>query len=298
MHYYPHNIGDFNNGTRHLTRVERSVYRDAIEMYYDTEEPLPAGDFNRLARLLLCTTKDEKDALQLVLDEFFTLSDGVYIHSRCEHEIEKYRSNSTAKAKAGKASAEARKNRASTPVEHVLNSVEQNKNYELVNNNQEQKKELPEGKTAAPKKQKEELDYSVWPEQPSKQLFDDWKKVRKAKRAVITQTVIDDFGEEFRKAANFGYSVDDCLRLAVTKGWQGFKFNWMQNEIGRGVGGGSNQQFNRSGGKQGTLDPDDTSWIERVWPESPAGGQSVEPGVQVIEGDFSCVEGGVQRPRD
>jgi uncharacterized protein YdaU (DUF1376 family) len=293
MHFYPHNIPDFNNATRHLTRVERSVYRDAIEVYYDTESPLPASDFNRLARLLLCTTKEEKEALELVLGEFFTLSDGVYYHSRCDYEIEKYRSNSTAKAKAGKASAEARKNRSKSPVEHALNSVEQNKNYELINNNQEiviTPKSAKQDKPA--KKQKEELDYSVWPDQPDNKLFDDWKKVRKAKRAVITQTVIDDFGEEFRKAEKFGYSVNDCLRLAVTKGWQGFKFNWMQNEISKGVTGGAHKQTNQQCG----LDPDDTSWADRVFGTgSPTGNPAVESGVQVIEGDFSSVGGGNPR---
>ena len=52
MHYYQHNIADFNNATRHLTRVERSLYRDMIEMYYDKEQPLPL-DENQLFRRVL-----------------------------------------------------------------------------------------------------------------------------------------------------------------------------------------------------------------------------------------------------
>ena len=28
MNFYQHHIGDFNNATRHLTRLERSIYRD------------------------------------------------------------------------------------------------------------------------------------------------------------------------------------------------------------------------------------------------------------------------------
>ena len=50
MHYYSHNIGDFNNSTRHLTRVERSLYRDLIELYYDSEQPLQSVDRAKLAR--------------------------------------------------------------------------------------------------------------------------------------------------------------------------------------------------------------------------------------------------------
>lgn len=52
MNFYPHHIGDFNNATRHLTRVERSVYRDLIELYYDTECPLN-NDLEKLFRRAL-----------------------------------------------------------------------------------------------------------------------------------------------------------------------------------------------------------------------------------------------------
>ena len=39
MNYYQHHIGDFNNATRHLSLVERAIYRDLLDMYYDTEQP-------------------------------------------------------------------------------------------------------------------------------------------------------------------------------------------------------------------------------------------------------------------
>ena len=108
MNYYQHHIGDFNNATRHLTRVERSLYRDLIELYYDKEQPL-TGDIKNLSRLVLAVNDDEKEALNVVLDDFFILKDGFYYNSRCESELVKYKANSSAKAKAGKASAEARR---------------------------------------------------------------------------------------------------------------------------------------------------------------------------------------------
>ena len=127
MNYYPHHIGDFNNATRYLTRVERALYRDAIELYYDTESVLTL-DFDKLCRKLLASTDDEKIALQLVLDDFFTKTDDGYFHDRCNQEIEKYRSNTSNKAKAGIASALARQQK-STPVKQVFN--------EPITNNQE-----------------------------------------------------------------------------------------------------------------------------------------------------------------
>lgn len=119
MNYYPHHIGDFNNATRYLTRVERSLYREAIELYYDTESVLTL-DFDKLCRKLLVGTDDEKIALKIVLDDFFTKTDDGYFHDRCNQEIEKYRSNTSNKAKAGIASALARQQKA-TPVQQVFN---------------------------------------------------------------------------------------------------------------------------------------------------------------------------------
>lgn len=75
------------------------------------------------------------------------------------------------------------------------------------------------------------LDYSAWGE-PDQQIFNDWIALRKSKRAKITQTVIDGFTSEFRKAEPFGFTVTDCLRCAVVAGWQGFKFEWMKNQMG------------------------------------------------------------------
>ena len=109
MHYYDHNIKDFNNATRHLTRVERSLYRDLIELYYDDEQPIDASSFDRLARKVQAHSNEEKEALQYILDEFFFLVDGVYRNTRCDREIENYRAVNSAKSKAGKASAESRR---------------------------------------------------------------------------------------------------------------------------------------------------------------------------------------------
>ena len=124
MHFYNHNIGDFNNSTRHLTRVERSLYRDLIELYYDTEQPLQSVDFDRLAKRVLAQTTEELDALAYVLEEFFLNANDVYIHPRCDFEIFKYHRNTSAKAKAGIASAKARQTKRqqdSTGVEQTLN---------------------------------------------------------------------------------------------------------------------------------------------------------------------------------
>lgn len=88
MFYYRHHIGDFNHATRHLSRVERLIYRDLLDVYYDTEKPLPV-EIDRLAKIALVPKKEMKE-LENVLSEFFTLTDDGYQHGRCDHEIAEF----------------------------------------------------------------------------------------------------------------------------------------------------------------------------------------------------------------
>ncbi|MBH0095948.1 YdaU family protein [Psychrobacter sp. NZS113] len=99
MHYYPHHIADFNNATRHLGRLERSIYRDCIEMYYDTESPLDGTDLERLQRRLLCHSDAEKVALDFILNEFFEEEGGIYMNGRCDREIATYKARDKEAAK-------------------------------------------------------------------------------------------------------------------------------------------------------------------------------------------------------
>jgi len=89
MNYYPHHIGDFNQATRHLNRVERSIYRDLIELYYDKESPI-FNDIELICKKAIANTEEECIAVQCILTEFFILKGDYYHHFRCDIEIEKY----------------------------------------------------------------------------------------------------------------------------------------------------------------------------------------------------------------
>ncbi|MGL4573852.1 MAG: YdaU family protein [Burkholderiaceae bacterium] len=94
MNHYPFHIGDFRGATRHLTTVERALYRELIDMYYDTERPLPSDDLQMLERKLLCRADEEKAALKAVLAEFFVLQDDGYHNERCDAEITLFKAKS------------------------------------------------------------------------------------------------------------------------------------------------------------------------------------------------------------
>ncbi len=123
MHHYPHNIGDFDKATRHLTRIERSIYRDLIELYYDTEQIL-TPEVATICRRVLARTDEELTAVEQVLNEFFIKTPTGWYHQRCEAELDKYRANSSQQAKAGKASAAARALKAKQALDGISTGVE------------------------------------------------------------------------------------------------------------------------------------------------------------------------------
>ena len=92
MNFYAFHIGDYASATRHLSWLEDAAYRRLIDIYYVREEPLPA-DLRQVYRLAVASTDDHRRAVDVVLDEFFNLTDEGYVHLRCEREI--YRSLNT-----------------------------------------------------------------------------------------------------------------------------------------------------------------------------------------------------------
>jgi uncharacterized protein YdaU (DUF1376 family) len=107
MNYYEHHIGDYAEATSHLTFVEDAAYSRLIRKYYATERPLPS-DIKHVQRLINARTRDERNAVALVLNEFFILKDDGWHQARCDHEIARYKD----KQSKAKRSAETRWNSA------------------------------------------------------------------------------------------------------------------------------------------------------------------------------------------
>lgn len=70
------------------------------------------------------------------------------------------------------------------------------------------------------------FDFSSWPQKPSEDVFADWVKARASAKKPLTQGAIDYVASELHKAVAAGMSVDECLRVTLGEGWQGFKFEW------------------------------------------------------------------------
>lgn len=85
MFYYQHHIGDYLKHTAHLTPLEDIAYRRLLDVYYDTETPIPT-DIPQVSRRL----RIDSATVQLVLDEYFQLTEEGYRNKRADAEIAAY----------------------------------------------------------------------------------------------------------------------------------------------------------------------------------------------------------------
>jgi len=90
MNYIEFHIGDYAEATAHLTFVEDAAYLRMLRKYYSTEKPLPA-DLKAVQRLVSARTKEEREAVETVLNEFFTLQDDGWHNGRCDAEIARFK---------------------------------------------------------------------------------------------------------------------------------------------------------------------------------------------------------------
>lgn len=130
MHYYQHHIGDFIKDTANLDDHQLATYLRLLWAYYDTELPV-TGDIEDIA---FAMRSDEK-TVRLLLRHYFVEQDDGWHHSRCDRELEKYR---TKKDKA-RNSASARWNNAKAMRTHTECNADASvfdANQEPITNNQ------------------------------------------------------------------------------------------------------------------------------------------------------------------
>ena len=93
MNYYSHNIGDYLIDTAHLSILEDGCYRRLMDRYYATEKTLPSNEIS-LFRLIRAHSEEERNAIVIVLNEFFILTEAGWTHKRCDKEINAYQDKS------------------------------------------------------------------------------------------------------------------------------------------------------------------------------------------------------------
>lgn len=99
MNYYERHLGDYAKDTAHLSMIEHGAYDLLLDRYYATEQGIPQDQAHRVTR---ARTKEEKAAVDTVLNEFFKLIDGVWRNKRADEEIIKAQAKIKAAQENGK----------------------------------------------------------------------------------------------------------------------------------------------------------------------------------------------------
>lgn len=228
-------IGDWLKKTVHLADTEKAVYLALLCRYYDTEEPIPAAEIYRIA---MARTPEQRTAVDYVLDEFFLLDGDSWRQTRCDEEIELYQ----VRSEKAKASARVRWDKskdanamrthtgrnANASSEHSDRMPPSNapamltNNHEPLTTNQETNIPKPGSRRKPALGADALIALGV-----GQQVAADFMTHRKAKKAPITQTVLDGIVAEGQLA---GWPIELVLRTMILRNWQGFKAKWVQDE--------------------------------------------------------------------
>jgi uncharacterized protein YdaU (DUF1376 family) len=247
VNYYEHHIGDYAEATAHLSFVEDAAYSRCIRKYYATERALPA-DIKDVQRLVGARSRDERQAVETVLQEFFTLEADGWHQKRCDADITRYRE----KQGKARASANARWSNANACRTHAernaTDECERNANAsethdgrnahqtpDTSNQEKEEKTKTPRKRGAAARLVPVE---TLIAEGVSPQHASDWLTARARKSLPLTPTAWEQTKEEARKA---GLTVPDAIKAAAGNGWAGFKASWVKLDSRTGAPVGVDQ---------------------------------------------------------
>ena len=214
MHYYQFNIGDYKSHTEHLSEMEDLTYRRMLDWYYLHEKPFPC-DYGEIARLI--RMRSHIDCIAVVLHEFFEVTEDGWIHHRANAEIAKAGDKSTKASQSAKArwSKKSNKNKDLSDDANALRTQSES--------NATQDTEHITQDTIHKKK----ATVVATPPGVSEIVWQDFVKHRKAKKAQITQTVIDGIAKEAAKA---GWTLEDAMRETIVRNWQSFKADWVADK--------------------------------------------------------------------
>lgn len=231
MNYYSHNIGDYAQATMHLSLVEDAIYSRLLRRYYAEEAPI-VDDVQQVCRWVGARSEEEREAVNLVLREFFSLEDGYWHNKRADEEIAAYQSKSAKAASSAAKRWGSNANHKQTECEGNASAMpthtEGNANQEPITNNQETKERPPtprkRGRSDSPPGLTViDLQARGVPQNVATEFL----AIRNRKRAPLTELALAGIQREADKA---GMPLGQALQTCVERGWQGFDAAWVQNQ--------------------------------------------------------------------
>ena len=91
MHFVNHNFTDIDFETKHMSRIEKTIYFDLRSLYLSEEKPIDGSDMELLQRRLSVADDDEKEALAFVLKDKFSKAGKYYKRAAWDKILKDYK---------------------------------------------------------------------------------------------------------------------------------------------------------------------------------------------------------------
>jgi len=139
MHYYKKNIGDYSKKAGRLSMLQHGAYNLLIDSCYDRER------FPTLEEAIEWTwasSSEEIEAVEFVLNRFFSLDFGVYVQQHIQEDLDKYHANSATNRRIA-LDREAKRRQKSTKRERPVNEAPPNQEPRTTNHEPVTNKKTP-----------------------------------------------------------------------------------------------------------------------------------------------------------
>lgn len=225
--WMPLYIADYLADTTRLTTLHHGAYMLLI-MDYWRNGPLPDDDsaLSNITRMSVIAWKKIRPSIA----QMFQVADGEWRHKRIDAELQEAAINSIKYSERAKKAAEKRWAKQSS--KHATGNATSNADAVLDECTSPSPSPSPSvttdvvtsaGKPAVFSALDELLQRGV-----SKQVSDDWLKLRKKRRAEVTATALMRLEREAEKA---GVSLQAALEICCQNGWQGFEASWISKVV-------------------------------------------------------------------
>ena len=228
MHYYKRNLGDYAKKAGRLSMLQHGAYTLLIDACYDREQ------FPTLPEAIdwaWASSPAEIEAVEFVLRKFFTLEGDRYVQVRIQEEIAAYRAKSETNARIAHERETMRKEKRTNRAQ-VVNDSPPNQEPLTINH------KTPSDEGVAQRKRSATRAAAARPDDVSEPVWQDFQRLRREKRAPLTDTALAGVRREAGKA---GVSMETALAYCCEAGWQGFNAGWYADRQGAGGRGVATQ---------------------------------------------------------
>lgn len=232
--YLPLYTGDYLRDTRHLSMSEHGAYMLALVYCWDSRGPMPLDERRQFA-VVRAVSGDEMEGWRRIRDEFFVRMDDGWYNRRMTKEIERSASISAARSGAASVRWQARSaiqridaashDATAMQVQCTSNAsgTTPSPSPSLTPTPEKKKTRSPAAPASAPLAPPSSVNGQVWM---------DWLRLRKAKKAPVTDTALRQIQREADKA---GMSLQRALEVCCNRGWTGFRAEWVEQARGKDI---------------------------------------------------------------